>query len=356
MENKKFQENSLYKYQKTDSNKINIKTNYINDTPLANNGFRTKNIFLSLPKIKIRHNKINKSFLKTLNLTLKYQRNRTIDSLSPEIITKYGNTTQTLPNKTKNNFINISIINKRKNYNYPQTNKFTMIIENSQSNKIHPKKILNTNFNNFNTTYKNYIKKQLKPQLKEIPTNKSSDQKFLKSNKISSNKKPPIDYITQIMKNLENYRMREEPNLKLLSVGDLMKMKIQKYNINNKSGNQFEGNNLKTYIKIGSKFSPEEKIKNLEERNEFYKKIQLLNEENKEIKEKKKLFHYKNFKEILNHYKNNRFDNCRKLIEQTLLDVKKEKNTIVKFFQDYKKVFDEFDDWDSPKNKDNLYI
>ena len=77
------------------------------------------------------------------------------------------------------------------------------------------------------------------------------------------------------------FKMREEPNLKLFSVGDLMSREIQKYNnnntctlnIDNKNGVKLRGIDLKTYFKVGGKFSSEEKIKDLDKRNEFYSKI-----------------------------------------------------------------------------------
>ena len=360
MDNNNVEEDQIYRYQKTESNKIHTHNNSLKNRLEENFGFKTKNIILSLPKLNKGGNRINKSFLRTLNLSIKNKRNKSIDSLSPEKNQKYDNTTQTFSKKSKKNSINISIINKDKEYYYPETNKFTLIFENSQSNKNHQKKIEKTNYN---TTYKNYIKKKLKlkySQNKEPIINKSIGQKHFKTQNIYTfMKKPSVDYITPILKNMRTYIVREEPNLKLLNVGDLMNWKIKKKYIKNDFERKLEGVNLKSYFKVGSKFSPNgEKIKDLEQRNEYYKKMQLLNEENKEMKEskeKKKIVPLRNFRDMLEFYKNNRFDNCRRLIKQTLLDVKKEKNTIVEFFENYKKVFDEFDDWNDPKNKDNLY-
>ena len=359
MDNNNVEEDQIFRYQKTESNKIHTHNNCLKNRLEENFGFRTKNIILSLPKLNKGGNRINKSFLRTLNLTMKNKRNKTKDSLSPEKIPRYDNTTQTFQNKKKKNSINISIINKDKEYYYPETNKFTLIFENAQSNKIHQKKNIRTNYN---TTYKSYIKRKIKlkySQKKEPIINKTIDQKHFKTQNIYSFiKKPSEDYITPFFKNTRTYIIREEPNLKLLNVGDLMNMKIKEKYIKNDFESQLGGVNLKSYFKVGSKFSPREKIKDLEQRNEYYKKIQLLNEENKEMKEskeKKKIVPMRNFRDILEFYKNNRFDNCRRLIKQTLLDAKKEKNTIVEYFENYKKVFDEFDDWNDPKNKDNLY-
>ena len=359
MDNNNVEEDQIYRYQKTESNKIHTHNNCLKNRLEENFGFRTKNIILSLPKLNKGGNRINKSFLRTLNLTIKNKRNKSIDSMSPEKNPKYDSTTQTFPKKDKKNSINISIINKDKEYYYPETNKFTLIFEKSQSNQIHQKKIVKKIYN---TTYKSHIKKKIKlkdSQKKEPITNKSIDQKpFNTQNIYTFIKKPSVDYITPILKNMRTYIVREEPNLKLLNVGDLMNWKIKNKYIKNDFESKLGGMNLKSYFKVGSKFSSGEKIKDLEQRNEYYKKIQLLNEENKEMKEsreKKKIVPLRNFRDVLEFYKNNRFDNCRRLIKQTLIDVKKEKNTIVEFFENYKKVFDEFDDWNDPKNKDNLY-
>ena len=353
MENKNVEEDQIFKYQKTESNKGNARYNRLKNGLEENFGFRTKNIILSLPKLNKGGTRINKSFLKTLNLTIKNKRNNTIDSLSPDKIHKFDNTAQTSPKNNKNNFLNISITNKDKEFYYPQTNKFTLMFQKSKSNEIHQKQNIKTNYNK---TYKNYIKKKLEySQNKEPYINKSTDSKRFKMQNIYSfMKKPSVDYITPIDKNVNTYIIREEPNLKLLNVGDLMNFKIKKKYMSNEFGSKLEGVNLNTYFKLGSKFSSREKIKDLEKRNEFYKNIQLL-KENKKIKEKKKIVPMRNFRDILEYYKNNRFDNCRKLIEQTLIDVKKEKNIIAEFFENYKKVFDKFDDWNDPKNKDNLY-
>ena len=101
MDNNNVEEDQIFRYQKTESNKIHTHNNCLKNRLEENFGFRTKNIILSLPKLNKGGNRINKSFLRTLNLTMKNKRNKTKDSLSPEKIPRYDNTTQTFQNKNK---------------------------------------------------------------------------------------------------------------------------------------------------------------------------------------------------------------------------------------------------------------
>ena len=356
MEKNIIEEESKLGNKKNNSKKNHSFFDHLKNPTIDNNRIKAKNIFLSLPKLNIRENRINKSFLKTLNLSIKHKRNRTIDTLYSDNIIKYESTTPSMLNKRKKEFINIAIIDNNNKNKIQKINRFTIILENPQSKKIHQ----NHFKSNFNTTFKNYQKNnnlketnQLRPKI-----NKSTEQK---NSKIKINpilKKPSIDYIAPIFKNTKTYFFKEEPNLKLLSIGDLMIMQAKKkirIKNDNKMGNKSEENTSKSYLKIGSKFSGKEKMKNLEERNAFYTKIKLLYDENRQNKLKRKYVRIRNVHDVLENFKNRRFESCRKVIKQTLLDVKKEKNLIVDFFDNYKKVFDEYDDWDDPKNKDNLF-
>lgn len=332
-------------------------TEISNNMSVNKSGSTTKNIFLSLPKINTQENKIHQSFLKTLNLTIQHKRNKAKDSLKPEFITTYEHSVHTIPNKNTPNLINVKIIEKDKINNLPK-NKYTILFDD----------ICYTNlFQQYNETYFNTINKN-ESKNKELngTSIKSKVNKSSENNSRTQNifqKKNSIDYMAPIYKNMKTFKMKEEPNLKKLNLWELMK-KNNKYNNNIKSNicllnddNKCDNNeqSLKQCFKIGHKFSSEEKTKNVNKRNEFFSKIKSLYEERKENKIKKKFFQFRNCHEVLKHYKNKRFSNCKKLIEQTLLDVKKEKNLINDFFDNYKKVFDAYDDWNDPKNNDNLY-
>lgn len=343
-----------------DKNDIQKKKNYsfienLKNPSESNISLQTKNVFLSLPKLNTRENRIKKSFLKTLNLSLRNKRNRTIDTSCEDNIIKYEHTTPSIPNKTKKEFINIAIIDK--NNKNSKINRFTVIFENPKTKALHQNKIKT----NFNTILMNYQKNN---NLKEISQlkhniNKSNEQKNSKTIiKPILNKKPSNDYIYQMYKNSKTFIIKEEPNMKLLNVGDLMIMQTKKkfkYNNDNKIGKTIEENNSKSCFKIGSKYYGEEKVKNLEERNAFYNKVKLLYDKDRENRFKKKYVRVRNVNDLLEQFKNRRFESCSKVIKKAILDVKKEKNFIADFFQNYKKVFDIYDDWDDPKNKDNLY-
>lgn len=348
MEKDKKQTNSKFENEILHSFKNKTNFDSVKHSSFGKNRLVTKNIFLSIPKFNNEEKK-NKTFLRNLNLTLHKNRHKLIDSLYQENFTKYENSTDTLPNINKSNIININIIdNDNKNgYNIRRNNKFTVIFENTP---------LKTNFN---TTFKNSIINKFKnPEPIQKKKNKSLERNFKTPHTLFFEKKPSIDYITPIFKNMKTFKFKEEPNLKKINVGELMK-KIQKRKNHicllkdDDNDGKINRTNLK-FFKIGNIISSSDKIKNLKERNEFYEKLKLLNNE-KGNKLEKKYGLTNNCHELLKFYKNDRFEKCQKLIEQTLLDVKKEKNIIYKFFDNYKKKFDQFDDWNSPKNKDNLY-
>ena len=355
MENSNNQSKAQFKKNIIQNDINKTKSDYIKSTSMGKSGIAAKNIFLSLPKLDNKDKRINESFLRTLNLTIYNKINKTIDSLHKDNFTKFGNSTQKI---NKNNILKINVVetDKINGYNIPRNNRFTIILG---------KSLLKTNYktnSNLNTTFKNTkIKKykNLGPIQQKI--NKSLEQKNSKTQNIDFfQKKPSIDYISTILKNVKAFEIKEKPDLRKINVGEMMK-KVSKTSNNicllkddDKKNNKEDIFKFKKCFKIGNKFSSEEKIKILKERNEFYSKIKMLNI-GKENKIEKKNGHMNNCHDILEHYKNNRFENCRKLIEQTLLDVKKEKNIICGFFDNYKKVFDEFDDWNDPKNKDNLY-
>ena len=76
------------KKKKNKKIQINKEINIINE---ENNRYIKKNIFLSLPKLENRDNRINRTFLQALNLTMNNQRNKTIDTLYSYNNTKYEN-------------------------------------------------------------------------------------------------------------------------------------------------------------------------------------------------------------------------------------------------------------------------
>ena len=330
---------------------------HLNNISTDKNRILAKNIFLSFPKLNRNKNKFSKTILKALNLTLinnRNNRNKSIDSYQ-ENKSKYE-TTQTMPNIPKKNIINVTIIDKNKYY-LPKNDKFSIVIKKS---KLEQNNISKKNEKiNYITTYKDSIShnfKKLEPF--KTKSNKIPGQRKLKTQNINFfHKKPSIDYLTPIFKNSKIFRIKEQPNLKVFNVGYLMKKVFNdKNNIsllkNENKCDENEGKiNLKAYFMRRDKFYSEEKEKELKYRNSFFNKIKTSNSEKKE----KKIIPIRNCHEVLEFYKNNKFESCKKLIEQTLLDVKKEKNFICDFFSNYKKVFDVYDDWNSPKNKDNLY-
>ena len=334
------------------NNIINNKTqsDLLKNVSSENSGITTKNVFLSLPKLNTKTNHYNKSYLKTINLTFNNRRNKTIEFLSTEGSNKTENIREISlkkNNRNKNSLINIKIIGKKTENNFPKNKASTILIDNTHFDKINPKNETQ-NFNTININLKKHNLKKLKNPYNTLP-----DKKRTKTQDIHFyHKKPTIDYNDPILK---SYKFNEISNLRRLNLGDLLTKKSIKDSCICLLDDDSKEDYLSPYFKLGNKYFEGEKLKDLKERNEFFSKLKILYDEDKRRKKRKKFSLLKNCHEILDYYRNNRVINCRKLIEQTLEDTKKTKKTISNYFEQYKTVFDQYDDWNSPKNENNLY-
>jgi len=60
-------------------------------------------------------------------------------------------------------------------------------------------------------------------------------------------------------------------------------------------------------------------------------------------------------KEIFESMKSEKLNKCHRLIEKTTKNIHKTKNKIFTVYNNLKISLNEYDDWNSPKNVDNLY-
>lgn len=343
------------------NNIINSRTHsdYLKSNSVEHNETSTKNVFLSLPKLNTKTHNTKKSFLKNINLTFNNRPNKTEDHTHAEASTNTENTNENKLKKImkiKKRLINIKLIGRKNNSNFPKNLENTILIDNIHFNKFY----LTNEIQNFNNTYKNEHIDILK-RIKTInPSyNIFTSKKNTKTQGIDFyQKKPNLHYISPDNKNLQTLRLNNLSNLKRLNVGDLMKKEINKNNCicllddDNKELNDLNNDDFK----VGDKYSSENKINNLKERNEYYSKLKLLyNKNNRGKKLRKKFTSFKNNQELLNYYKNNRILNYRKLIEKTIVETKKSKRNIANYFGEIKNTFDIYDDWNDPKNENNLY-
>jgi len=353
---------------------INNKTN---SEQMYKDGFTTKNsVFLSLPKINANKKKINKTFINTVKLNFNNSQNKTIkrlkDSLNKDnsIKIEHNQTTSRISKIRKNlNFNNTKLNDKKfgNNYNNGVKN-LTLFFDNSNIDKSKKR----NNIINFNTTYKHIsnnnniyknrirkIQKTKPPSPYTIKKHKLFNKKKLKAETPNLNKKDvskdSFDYLKEIF---NNNLFQDKSNLKKLSLGDLMKKELKQnnnlclLNANNKVGSEEKSNQD---FKIGEKYYSEEKAKNLEEKYEYNSKLKMLYDKEREKKIRRKINSMRNCHEVLEYYKNNRMINFRKLIQRTLDDAKKARNIVQDFFAEFQDIFDEYDNWNDPKNIDNLY-
>jgi len=349
MENKK---------EKEDEDKLNEIFNYKTNFSLEKKGTSKKNVFLSLQNHRGSQTRNNKSHLNTItiNFPSRNKRNETKDSLCASKTIKTDNNERIIRKykifRLGKKFEN----NPKKINNIVDLKGFTFLVDKSGSNfDENYKKNSLTNFNTLyrekrnnsnnilkNANLKNYTlfkKANLKTQIINFP--KKSNSKY---------------YLAPLYQNKKTINLEEEASMRRINVGDLMRKNFKKNNslCLLKDDNKYRGE-LNPHFKLGNKYFPGEKLKDLKERNEFYSKLKVMLDEDRERKLRKKITSIRNCHEVLDYYRRHRIFNCRKMIEKTLVDAKKAKKEVSNFFEQYKKVFDEYDDWNDPKNADNLY-
>ena len=352
---------------------INNKTN---SEKMFKDAYTTKNsVFLSLPKINANKKRINKTFINSVKLNFSNSQNKPNKKLRNSLFkdntikTEHNQTTSRI-NKIRKNFNNTTNLND-KNFGNNYTNgvkNLTLFFDNTYRDKNNERRYLtkfNTTYKHLrdnNNIYKNRIKKIQKtkpPSPSVFKRHKLFNKKQLKAEKPNLNKKDvskdSFDYLKQIY---NNNLFQDNSNLKKLNLGDLMKKEFKQnnnlclLNDNNKMKGEEESNQN---FKIGEKYFSEEKAKNLEKKYEYKSKLKMLYDKEREKKIRKKINSMRNCHEVLEYYKNNRMINFRKLIQGTLDDAKKARNIVQDFFADFQDIFDEYDNWNDPKNRDNLY-
>ena len=105
-------------------------------------------------------------------------------------------------------------------------------------------------------------------------------------------------------------------------------------------------------LKLGSKFGIQERSEDSIKKEKYYNEIEKFEKGRKKGKsEKKKMTK----KELLKIFKNKKLLNCRNLIDKTKINITDTKNKIDNIYNKLKLSLNEYDDWNSPKNADNLY-
>lgn len=343
--------------KKEEDDKLNDIFNYKTNFSLSKNAISKKNIFLSLQCDKGCQSRNNKSHLNmiTINFPSRNKQNKSKDSLYASKTIKTDNNERIIRKykilRIGKKFEN----NPQKNNNIIDLKGFTFLVEKSSSNFDGNYK--RNNLTNFNTLYRerrNNSNNKLNIAKQKDDTSKKIN---LKTQEINFHKKSYSKYyLAPLYQDKKKDKLEEEASMKRINVGYMMKKNFRK-NITQcllKDDNKYKGE-LDPHFKLGNKYFPGDKLKDLKERNEFYSKLEKIYDEDRERKLRKKFTSLRNCHEVLDYYRKHRILNCRKLIERTLFDAKKAKKEVCKFFEQYKKVFDAYDDWNDPKNEDNLY-
>ena len=290
------------------------------------------------------------SKLKNSSRRLYYNRDKNNDSID---------------NDSKNSSININNMSISSNYC------LTSIKEKSKSN-IKQKKLEDKNYLAKNSSKKKY---------NNILLNESSPKNKLLKQKLLDKENTPESYMEKFLKKELELEKRKD-GLRPSLIEKLTSRLFLKRNMNNNNNNKCTENDDEYRIRtvtfknqtipyvekldlremslnlpkivIGSRNGlKDESIEN-PKKNIFKQEIDKKENEKKKGKSlgnKQKL----NKKEILELMKSKKLIKCNRLIEKTTKNIHITKNRIFKVYNNLKISLNEYDDWNSPKNIDNLY-
>lgn len=105
-------------------------------------------------------------------------------------------------------------------------------------------------------------------------------------------------------------------------------------------------------IILGSQFNLQERSEDSIKREKFYNEIERIERERKGKSEKKKKI---TKKEMLKMIRNKRLLNCKNLIHKTKRNISFTKKKLNRVYNRLKNSLNQYDDWNSPENVDNLY-
>ena len=291
------------------------------------------------------------SYLKNKTKKMIYDNNNNKNNNSFENDSKNNNITNNnycmtsvnIPNKLSINQIecnlNLEKDNKNKQlYNKINNNNFlfnspsskTQILKQRLFNKEHGESI-------FNQFLKKELRMEDKMRLFPIFLERYSPRLLRKKNTKIRNKK--LNFNENKNDNNDEYKIRIGI-FKNQTIPYLEKIDVRK-----------NSSNLPP-LKLGSKFNIQEKSEDSIKKEKYYYEIEKFEKERKKGKsEKKKMTK----KELLKIFKNKKLLNCRNLIDKTKINITDTKNKIEGVYNKLKLSLNEYDDWNSPKNADNLY-
>ena len=273
------------------------------------------------------------------------------------------NNNNSIDNDSKNSSMNINNLSISNNYC------ITSVKEKSKSS-IKQKKLEDKNY---------FIRNNSKKKYNLLYNDSSSKTKILKQKLIYKENSPEANIEKFLKKELELEKRKDKLHPSLIE--KLTPRLFLKKNMNNINNDKCKENDDEYKIRtvtfnnqtipyvekidmremtlnlpkivIGSRYGlKDESIEN-PKKNIFKNEIEIENEKKKgkALRKGQKLTK----KEILELMKSKKLIKCNRLIEKTTNSIHKTKNKIFRVYNNLKISLNEYDDWNSPQNKDNLY-
>ena len=349
--------------------------------------FSNKNIISSL--FDSEHKSLKKISKKNL-LDISNKNNPNIDYMISKIKKRKNKMNK------KNKYLQINInshsfdkINRKNKSN--KSNSSSAIKRKNEINKLHVVKSATT----IKKLYINNLEFNIRKQKSNIRNISPKNNSYKLENSFSAKSQhiySPKGYHKRVLSNLESFRKKEkqlERSKKQLYVYSLKqfsprllrqndKNENMKNNINNDNNinrrnertklqtfifknkaipyaDKIDLKQIKTYlppIKLGCRYSIQEKSSEVIKREEFNEAINKIINENKK-KHKNKINLTK--KDILIKIRNRNLKFCDFRVHKTEEDVSNTKNKIIKNYNNLKLSLNQFDNWNSPENSDNLF-
>ena len=314
-----------------------LKSNQENNNSIGEISKSYKNISIELSKLR---NKRKNTYFEDNNKKINSIDN---DSKNNSLSKNYCITSINEPNKLYINQVecNLNLDSSYKKENIKQINKYNNLLYNSLTSKTQRIKQRIFNKEHGESEVNNYMKKEpiIEDKRRLVPyfMKRFSPRLLRKKN-------------TKIKREINNSTNKRNV------VGDEYKIRnaifknqtipyVEKIDVRKKS--------LKfPPIRLGSQFNLPEKSEDSIKREMFYNEIKRIENERKKRKSENKNY---TKKEMLQLIKKKKLINCKYLINKTRINISETKNKIDKFYNKLKTSLNQFDDWNSPENLDNLY-
>ena len=308
-----------------------------------------------ISKNKIRRNNNNKN---NNYLQIKFYSNSNYEKIQKQ---RYNTLNNSYTKKKNNEIKKLHNVNSARSLKklYINNIEFNQVIQKSRSNNIIRKKsIINLDNSHSNKSQIiHYSPRSNKRMLSNIDS-------FLKKEKLlEGSKKQLYTYsLKQFSPRLLKRKYKDENNKKDINIyrnNRVEKGKFKTIIFKNKEipyTDKIDLTKISTYLPpiiLGSRYSIPGKSVEEVKKQEFNEALNKMIKEQNKIKYKDKLNLTK--KEILKKMRNRNLKFCNNRIYKTKQDVYSTKNSIINIYNIFKLGLDEFDNWNSPENVDNLF-